>query len=207
MKIREWAIAVGMAALCVARPAAGAEEFQAAVDKAWSSSVLVEDSQAVARMCTETDDIMLALDMEPDAQGVGWSMFMTAEASDGMKLWLEERKEVSLFGRMRVDRGKIYGVQFDFYRQGDALIIEMRGEFRNMFLHEAVNGSWLRVDIDDGTGDDRTAVFSLDGFETMLDRCVALAGLIRDWDRSDMDYFRNAVPQEKFRFRRDGTGS
>ena len=73
MKIREWAIAVGMAALCVARPAAGAEEFQAAVDKAWSSSVLVEDSQAVARMCTETDDIMLALDMEPDAQGVGWT--------------------------------------------------------------------------------------------------------------------------------------
>lgn len=87
MKIREWAaVVIAMAALCVARPAAGAEEFQAAVHKAWSSSVLVEDSQAVARMCTETDDVMLALDMEPDAQGVGWSMFMTGEASDGMKL-------------------------------------------------------------------------------------------------------------------------
>ena len=75
------------------------------------------------------------------------------------------------------------------FRQGAALIIEMRGEFRKMFLHEAVNGSWLRVDIDDGTGDDRTAMVSPDGFDAMPDRCVALAGLIRDGDRSDMGCF------------------
>ena len=98
------------------------------------SSVLAEESYAVARMCTATDDTMLTLDMEPDAQGVGWSIFMMGEASDAMKVWMEGRTEVSLFGWMRVDRGKIYGVKFDVYLQGDALIIEMRGEFRNKFF-------------------------------------------------------------------------
>ena len=50
------------------------------------SAVLAEESYAVARMCTATDDTMLTLDMEPDAQGVGWSIFMMGEASDAMKV-------------------------------------------------------------------------------------------------------------------------
>lgn len=168
------------------------------------TSVLVEDVQAVARMCTTTDDTMLALDMEPDEQGVGWSMFMAGEASDDMKVWMAGRKEVFLFGRMRVDKGKTYGVKFELCLQDDALIIEMRGEFRNKFLREAVNGSRLRVDVDAGDGNIRTAMFSLDGFEEALNRCVALAGLIRKWDRTDADFFRNAGPEEEFSFRRDG---
>lgn len=129
---------------------------------------------------------------------------MMGEASDPMKAWMECRKEVSFFGRMRADKGRIYGVKFDFYTQGDALIIEMRGEFRNMFLHEAVNGSRLCVEFDAGAGDMSTTMFSLDGFEEALNRCVALAGLIREWDRADADFFRNAVPKEEFSFRRDG---
>lgn len=80
----------------------------------------------------------------------------------------------------------------------------MRGEFRNKFLREAVNGSRLRVDVDAGDGNIRTAMFSLDGFEEALNRCVALAGLIRKWDRTDADFFRNAGPEEEFSFRRDG---
>lgn len=190
-------------AFCVSRAAVGAEEFQAWTHRGWMSSVLVEDSHAVARMCTATDDAMLALDMEPDEKGVGWSIFMMGEASDAMKVWMEHRTEVSFFGQMRVDRGEIYGVKFDFYLQGDALIIEMRGKFRNKFLSEAVNGSQLRVDVDDGSGDARMAMFSLDGFEEALNRCVALAELIREWDRTDADFFRNVGPKEEFSFRRD----
>ena len=88
------------------------------------SSVLAEESYAVARMCTATDDTMLTLDMEPDAQGVGWSIFMMGEASDAMKVWMEGRTEVSLFGWMRVDRGKIYGVKFDVYLRATHLSLK-----------------------------------------------------------------------------------
>ncbi|WP_295640854.1 hypothetical protein [uncultured Mailhella sp.] len=164
----------------------------------------MEDAQAVARMCTEADEVTPAMDMEPDEQGVGWSIFMMGEVSDAMKAWLEGRKEVSFFGRMRVDNGRIYGVKFDFRTQGDALIIEMRGKFRNIFLHEAVNGSWLREELDAGAGEVRTTMFSLDGFEEALNRCVALAELIREWNRTDADFFRNAVPKEELSFRGDG---
>ena len=47
------------------------------------------------------------------------------------------------------------------------------------------------------------AMFSLDGFEEALNRCVALAELIREWDRTDADFFRNVGPKEEFSFRRD----
>ena len=46
--------------------------------------------------------------------------------------------------------------------------------------------------------------FSLDGFEEALNRCVALAELIREWNRTDADFFRNAVPKEELSFRGDG---
>ena len=37
-------------------------------------------------------------------------------------------------GRMREGKGRRRCVKFDFYMQGDALIIEMQGEFRNKFF-------------------------------------------------------------------------
>ena len=95
----------------------------------------------------------------------------------------------SLYGRMRVDKGRLYDVRFDFRAQDDVLIIAMSGNFHESFLYEASHGSLLRVKVDDA--DPVFLRFSLDGFEEAFSRCMKLSDAIGNVFPPDEDFFES----------------
>ena len=110
---------------------------------------------------------------------------------------------VSRYGQMRVDRRTTCDVRFDFYVHNDVLIIEMGGQFHDVFLREASKGAALRIKTDDL--EPVCAKFSLQGFTAALKRCMMLADVVgsipSDEDffsdtrhPSDEDFFGNDVP-------------
>ena len=185
---------------------AGAEVLDSQTHKDWSSFVLATPTRRVARMTTMQGGTMLAIDVEPSSSSRStWSIKMLEYLSGDSREFLEGVGTFSRYGQMRVDRRTTYDVRFDFYVQNDVIIIEMGGQFHDIFLREAAKGSVLRIKIEDA--EPIYVKFSLQGFTAALKRCMMLADVIGNIP-SDEDFFSDTRPpsDEDF-FENPGPGS
>lgn len=194
---RVWCGALALMAvlMMLSLPAAAAEILEERTHRDWSSFVVATSSDAVARMTTMQDETMLAIDIEPDPSERSWSIKMLENISPEDSLYFDMAGSFSLYGQMRVDRGRIYDVQFNLHAQDDVLIIEMLGQFHETFLREASQGSVLRVKVDET--DPLYLRFSLQGFTAALERCTRLADILAELP-SDRDFFEDAEPDGRF---------
>ena len=184
---------------------AEAEVLELKKHKDWSSFVLVTPTRMAARMTTMQGGTMLAIDVEPASSGSTWSIKMLEYLSGDSREFMEGMGNFSRYGQMRVDRRTTYDVRFDFYVQSDVLIIEMGGQFHDIFLREASKGAVLRIKIEDL--EPIYAKFSLQGFTAALNRCMDLADVIGSIP-SDEDFFSDTRPPSDEDFFEDtGPGS
>lgn len=183
------ALAVMTVLMTFSLPASAAEILEERTHGDWTSFIVATPSDAVARMTTTQDATMLAIDVRSGPSSSSWSIMMLENLSPEDRAYLDCTGGFSLYGRMRVDKGRMYDVQFDFRAQNDALIIAMSGNFHESFLYEASRGSLLRVKVDDS--DPVYLRFSLNGFEEAFSRCMELSAAVGNMFPPDEDFFEN----------------
>ena len=99
---------------------------------------------------------------------------------------------LTLPGKMRVDRRRMYDVRFMFQVQDEVLVVNLAGEFHETLLQEARRGSALRMML--GTEDPLYVRFSLMGFSAALERCRRLSQILERLAPPDSDYFDETSP-------------
>ncbi len=182
-------LAVMTVLMTLSLPASAVEILEERTHGDWNSFIVATPSDAVARMTTTQDATMLAIDVRSGPSLSSWSIRMLENLSPEDRAHADFADGFFLYGQMRVDKGRLYDVRFDFRAQDDVLIIAMSGNFHESFLYEASHGSLLRVKVDDA--DPVFLRFSLDGFEEAFSRCMKLSDAIGNVFPPDEDFFES----------------
>lgn len=155
----------------------------------WTSFILTSPGGAVARMTTRDNGTMLAIDIVPGGKYFIKLLEYVPAAERGAYDMLNG---LTLPGKMRVDRRRMYDVRFMFQVLDEALVVSLAGEFNDTLLQEARKGSVIRMKV--GMDEPIFAGFSLMGFSAALDRCMSLARMLERLDPPDSDYFDEPSP-------------
>ena len=180
------------AVFCCMLSQARAEILEEQRHRDWNSFILTTPEGGMARMTTMDSGTMLAIDMVP---GGGYFIRLLEYLPDVESGAYDVLDGVTLPGKMRVDRRRMYDVRFMFHVRGDTLVVGLAGEFNETLLQEARRGAVLRMKV--GMEEPIFASFSLMGFSAALDRCMRLTRILESLDPPDSDYFDEPAPDTR----------